>query len=129
MNSYLIISGLVAAFILVGHSTIGRKQFFLPMLEVDFDPTAKRIMEFVWHMGTATLVLPPVVLLYVGISGASGPAWNYVIAYLAVQFAAWSIVHFALITTSGLPGAIYKLFQWILFLGVGGFAWAGIGLA
>ncbi len=129
MNIYLIISGLLAAFILVGHSTIGRKQFFVPMLETDFDPTAKRVMEFVWHMSTATLVLPPIALLYAGFTGTSGTAVNLLIAYLAVQFALWAVVHFAVAATSGLPGALYKLFQWVLFLAVGGFAWAGIGSA
>ncbi len=129
MNTYLVISGLLAAFILVGHSTIGRKQFFLPMLESTFDATAKRIMEFVWHMSTASLVFPPVVLLYVGITGTGELAWSYLIAYLALQFGVWGAVHLAVITTSGLPGALYKLFQWALFLAVAGFAWAGIDLA
>ena len=64
MNWFLIASGLAAAFMLAGHSTIGRRQFFLPMLGASFDPTAKRVMEFVWHMSTAALVLPPFVLLY-----------------------------------------------------------------
>ncbi|MDP7668236.1 MAG: hypothetical protein QF738_09285 [Rhodospirillales bacterium] len=129
INTYLVISGLIAAFVLVGHSTIGRKQFFLPMVEATFDPRAKRIMEFVWHMSTASLVFPPLVLLYAGFAGADGQAWKYLIAYLAVQYAAWGAAHLLIVTTSGLPGAMYKLFQWALFLAVGGFAWAGIGLA
>jgi hypothetical protein len=99
------------------------------MLDSTFDPTAKRIMEFVWHMSTAALVFPPLVLLYAGIAGADAQAWKYLIAYLAVQYAAWGAVHLWIVTTSGLPGAICKLFQWVLFLAVGGFAWAGISLA
>ena len=59
MDFWLIGSGAVAAFMLIGHATMGRKQFFLPMLDVSFDPAAKRVMEFVWHMATAALVLPP----------------------------------------------------------------------
>ncbi len=125
MNNFLIASGVVAAFMLVGHSTMGRKQFFLPMLEATFDPTAKRVMEFVWHMSTATLVLPPVVLLYAGFNAAEAPALHYLVAYIAVQFAAWGAIHLLLTTTSGLPGAVYKMFQWVLFLAVGGLAWAG----
>ncbi len=129
MNGLLIASGLVAAFMLVGHSTIGRKQFFLPMLEATFDPTAKRVMEFVWHMSTATLVLPPIVLLYAGITAADAPALQYLVVYIAVQFAAWGAIHLLLTTTSGLPGAVYKMFQWALFLIVGGLAWAGTTVA
>lgn len=126
MNIYLTAAGVVAAFMLVGHSTVGRKQFFLPMLEVSFDPTSKRIMEFVWHMATASLVLPPVVLLYAGIQGLNDPALNYLVGFIALQFAAWGGVHLALVSTSGLPGAVYKMFQWSLFLAVGGLGWTGL---
>ena len=129
MNWFLIASGLAAAFMLAGHSTIGRRQFFLPMLGASFDPTAKRVMEFVWHMSTAALVLPPFVLLYAGFVGAGEQALRYVVAYLALQFAAWGAVHLLVVSTSGLPGAVYKLFQWSLFLVVGGLAWAGIATA
>ena len=126
MNGFLIASGLVASFMLVGHSTIGRKQFFLPMLGADFDPVAKRTMEFVWHMSTAALVLPPVVLLYAGFSGAEAEAPTLVVAYLGLQFLAWGVVHFAVTATSGIQGAVYKMFQWMLFLAVGGLAMAGV---
>ncbi len=129
MNVYLAAAGLVAAFMLVGHSTVGRKQFFLPMLAVDFDPVSKRIMEFVWHMATASLVLPPIVLLYAGFSGIEEAAMRYVVIYVAVQFAAWGVVHFLMVSTSGLPGALYKLFQWMLFLAVGALGWAGMAVA
>jgi hypothetical protein len=128
MNGLLIASGLVAAFMLVGHGTIGRKQFFLPMLGADFDPVAKRTMEFVWHMSTAALVLPPVVLLYAGIKGVGVEAVTIVVAYLALQYLTWGVVHFAVTTTSGLPGAMYKMFQWMLFLAVGGLAMAGVAV-
>ena len=107
---------------LVGHSTIGRRQFFQPMLDATFDSTAKRTMEFVWHMSTVSLVLPPIVLLYAGITTTDTQAQHYIVIYLALQFAAWGVDHLPLTTTSGLPGEIYKMFQWVLFLTVGGLA-------
>jgi hypothetical protein len=113
---------------LIGHSTMGRKQFFLPMRAVSFDATAKWVMEFVWHMATAAMVLPPVVLLYAWFTGG-GEAMKFIIAYLALQFAAWGAVHLLVISTSGLPGAVYKLFQWTFFLAVGDLAWTGIAQA
>jgi len=125
MNSYLIISGAIATFILVGHSTIGCKQFFLPLVKADFDPTARRIMEFVWHMSTLTLLLPPPILLYAGYTGLTGEGMSYLLTFIAIQFVLLFAVHFSLVVTSGLPGAVYKLFQWGLFLAVGGFTWMG----
>ncbi len=128
MNVYLLVSGVLAAFILVGHATIGRKQFFLPMLAASFDPTSKRIMEFVWHMSTVALVLPPVVLIYSGLQASTYTATGLIIWFLALQFAAWGLVHLLLVATSGLPGAVYKLFQWTLFLATAATAFAGLAL-
>ncbi|MDP6344511.1 MAG: hypothetical protein QF384_00030 [Alphaproteobacteria bacterium] len=126
MNGYLLLSGAVAAFMLVGHCTIGRKQFFLPMLEVSFDATSKRVMEFVWHMATASLVLPPLALFYAGTMPTVDPTMRLLVAFVAAQFAAWGLVHLSLVATSGLPGAIYRMFQWSLFLIVAASAAAGL---
>jgi len=126
MNIFLLTAGFFAAFMLIGHSTIGRRQFFLPMKEATFDPTAKRVMEFVWHMSTAALLLPPFILAYAGVKGVDGSGLGFLITYIALQFALWGGVHFLVVSTSGLPGAIYKMFQWALFLMVGGFAFLGL---
>ncbi len=120
MNILLLIAGALAAFILIGHSTIGRKQFFLPMLAVSFDPPAKRIMEFVWHMSTASLVLPPLVLFYAGLNGLAAPHALPLVAFVAAQYALWGCVHLLVVSTSEIPGAVYKMFQWTLFLAVAG---------
>ena len=129
MNGYFLVSGVLAAFMLVGHSTIGRKQFFVPMLAATFDRTSKRIMEFVWHMATVSLVLPPIVLIYSGLRAGADPATEILIGFIGLQFAAWGLVHLLLVATSGLRGAIYKLFQWSLFLAVAVTAFAGLALS
>jgi hypothetical protein len=46
--------------------------------------------------------------------------------YAGVQFLAYGAVHLFLVSTSKLPGAIYKQFQWSLFLAVGGTALMGV---
>ncbi len=132
MNVWLLVSGVVAASIFVGHCTKGRKEFFLPMLAVTFDPPAKRIMEFVWHMATASLVLPPILLIYAGIYGGTtplDPALTVAVGFVAAQFALWGLVHLLVVSTSGIAGAVYKLFQWMLFLAVATTATAGLFLA
>ena len=125
MNVLLLISGGLAAVMVLGHATIGRKQFFLPMLDVSFDATAKRIMSFVWHMSTATLVAAAAALLYAGLAPGDGAAGGPLAFYVAAQFLAYGAVHLFLVSTSKLPGAVYKQFQWSLFFAVGLTAWAG----
>ena len=125
MNVLLLISGALAAFMVLGHSTIGRRQFFLPMLEVSFDSTAKRIMTFVWHMSTVTLVVAAAALFYAGLAREDGAAGGPLALYVALQFLTYGAVHLFLVSTSKLPGAVYKQFQWSLFFAVGVTAWAG----
>jgi hypothetical protein len=103
----------------LGHGTVGRKQFFLPMLAATFDPTAKRIMAFVWHMSTATLVIAAVALLCAGLGYVGEAARGPLALYVALQFMAYGAVHLFLVSTSNLPGAVHKQFQWSLFLAVG----------
>ncbi len=125
MNSLLLISGVLAAFMVAGHCTMGRKQFFLPMLAAAFDPTSKRIMAFVWHMSTVTLVLATAVLFYSALMPGDGAVRNALALYIAAQFLCYGAVHLLLVASSGLSGAIYKQFQWSLFLAVGIAAAAG----
>ena len=89
------------------------------MLEVSFDPTAKRIMTFVWHMSTATLILAAAALVFAGLAGGDGAADGPLALYVALQFLAYGAVHLLLVSTSKLPGAVYKQFQWSLFFAVG----------
>lgn len=96
------------------------------MLAADFDPTSKRIMAFVWHMSTATLVIAAATLLYGGLGFVAEAALGPLALYVAIQFLAYGAVHLLLVSTSKLPGAVYKQFQWSLFLAVGGTALAGV---
>ncbi len=115
MNVALLIAGLVAAFMVVGHSTIGARQFYTPMLAADFDPVSKRIMGFVWHMSTATLVVATVALIY----AAFATGLSALAIYAGAQFLIYGAIHLFLTATSEQPGAVIKQFQWSLFLTVG----------
>jgi hypothetical protein len=128
MNYFLWIAAAVAAFMVTGHSTIGRKQFFLPMLAADFDATSKRVMTFVWHMSTASLVLAAGALIVAAAhaSGDGAAATHYsLVVFVAALYFVYGVVHLTIVSTSGLPGAIYKQFQWLLFFAVGVSAWVG----
>ena len=82
-------------------------------------------MSFVWHMSTATLVAASAALLYAGLAPGDGAAGGPLAFYVAAQFLAYGAVHLFLVSTSKLPGAVYKQFQWSLFFAVGLTAWAG----
>ncbi len=125
MNILLLVSAALAAAMVAGHCTLGRRQFFLPMLEADFDATAKRFMSFVWHMSTVNLVLASAALFYAAFRPSAVAAYEPLAIYVAAQFILIGAVHLWLVSTSKLAGAVYKQFQWSLFFAVGITALAG----
>lgn len=125
MNVLVLVAGTLAAFVVVGHVTLGRRDYFLPMLAADFDPLAKRVMEFVWHLSTLTLALMALVLLAVGF-GYLPEAGALLGWFVFAHYLGWGIIHLLLGLTSGLPRAPVRMFQWILFFAIA--ATAGVGL-
>jgi hypothetical protein len=52
MNWMILISGLAAGFVNLGHFTVGSKDFLNPMLQADFDDVPKKVMHgsFLWSL-------------------------------------------------------------------------------
>ena len=125
MNVLILISGLLAAGVLLGHSILGRRMYFLPMIEADFDPYARRIMEFVWHMSTVALSLMTLALLAIGL-GRAGEGAELLGWFIFAHFLLWGLLHLLLGATSGLERAVFRLFQWTFFLAVAATCGAGL---
>ena len=117
MNGFITTSGLLAVVMLIGHSTLGRRDYFLPMRGADFDPYARRVMEFVWHMATIAIALMSLALLAVG-CGYLAEGGRLLVWFAGAHFLLWGLVHVVLGLTSGLPRAPIRIFQWVLFLSV-----------
>lgn len=45
MNGYIMMAGVFALATVLGHFTLGSKQFLKPMLEASFDPIPKKVMH------------------------------------------------------------------------------------
>ena len=128
MNGLIIGAGALAAIILIGHATVGRREYFLPMKAADFDPYARRVMEFVWHMSTVSIALMCLALLGVGF-GYAPVGGELLVLFATAHFVAWGLVHLLLGLTSGLPRAPMRMFQWVLFLCVAITAWFGVTMS
>ncbi len=66
MNWLLLISGLFGAITTIGHFTMGRKEYLIPMLEASFEEVPKKVMHCVFHYVSAYLILSTIVLLALG---------------------------------------------------------------
>ncbi|WP_371185289.1 hypothetical protein [Thalassotalea maritima] len=125
MNLWFVLSGMLALFTVVGHFTVGKKQFLTPMLTANVPTVAKHVMHCVFHYVSVFLLLSTLVLLLAGfgvISVASGKVLATFIASNYLAFALWQII---IALRSGLEKPLLKLFQWLFFVAIGGFAMHG----
>ena len=125
MNWMILISGLAAGFVNVGHFTVGRKDFLKPMLQADFDDVPKKVMHCVFHYISVYVVLSFIVLIAIGLGFSFGTADALLVKFIAVNYFFFAITQIVIAATSNIPNGVIKLFQWIFFMLVAIFAWIG----
>jgi hypothetical protein len=125
MNWMILIAGLVAGFVNVGHFTVGSKDFLKPMLQADFDDVPKKVMHCVFHYVSVYVVLSFIVLIAIGLGFSFGTADALLVKFIAVNYFFFAITQIVIATASNIPKGAIKLFQWIFFMGVAIFAWIG----
>ena len=125
MNWMILISGLAAGFVNIGHFTVGSKDFLKPMLQADFDDVPKKVMHCVFHYISVYLVLSFIVLIALGLGFSFGTADALLVKFIAINYFFFAITQIVIAATSNIPNGVIKLFQWIFFIGVAIFAWIG----
>ena len=125
MNWYVLIAGLIAAGVVVGHFLMGSKLYLSPMLAAEFDAVAKKTMHAVFHYLSVFLILAAGVLLAAG-TGCTGLGdLTGAVRFIAVNFLAFAAWQVVLALGSGIEKPLTKMFQWVLFLLIGVLALLG----
>ena len=125
MNWMILISGLAAGFVNLGHFTIGSKNFLKPMLQTDFDDVPKKVMHCVFHYVSVYLILSFIVLMAIGLGFSFGTADKLLVKFIAINYFFFAITQIVIAAASNIPKGVIKLFQWIFFLIIVIFAWIG----
>ena len=125
MNGSILIAGVAAAFCTLGHFTVGRKQYLIPMLAASFDDVAKRVNHCVFHYVSVFLVLSAACLLLMGAGIGLNFAGDGLVKFIAVNYAVFAVAQIIIAATSGISNAIFKMFQWMIFVFIAVFAWIG----
>ncbi len=116
MNYFIFISALISFVAVIGHFTMGRNDYLLPVLNSDIDIVPKKVMQSLFHYMSVILVLSTIILL--AGSHHSWPMYDYVhnmIRFIGIVFAFFAVTQFIIAATSGIPGGIFKLFQWVFW--------------
>jgi len=116
MNELIILSGIFALSTTLGHFTVGKKQFLLPMLEADFDLVAKKVMHSVFHYVSVFLILSSVLLLLTGMGAIQGGEAKLAVQFVALNYFAFAVWQLVIAIGSGIPKGPFKLFQWVFFI-------------
>ena len=116
MNYFILISAIIGLAAIIGHFTIGRKEYLIPVLNSDIDIIPKKVMHSLFHYMSVFMVLSTVIL-FAG-SSLACPLYDYVqnmIRFIGIVYAFFAVAQFIIALTSGISGGIFKLFQWILW--------------
>jgi len=126
MNYFIFISALITLVALIGHFTMGRKEYLRPVLRSEIDLVPKKVMQSVFHYMSVFLVLSAIIL-FAG-SHHSCPLYDYVhnmVRFIAIVYAFFAVAQFTIGLTSGIPGGVFKLFQWVFWALIAVFAILG----
>ncbi len=125
MNWFVLIAGLCAAFVVMGHFVIGGKQYLKPMLEAAFDNIPKKIMHCVFHYVSVYLILSAIALLMIGSGIGLHGDTTLLTRFIALNYGAFAVWQIVLAASSNIPNGVFKLFQWMFFALIAIFAWIG----
>jgi hypothetical protein len=116
MNWFILIAGIIALFTVIGHFTVGRSLFLLPMLKAEFDPVAKGVMHCVFHYVSVYLVLSAACLLLVGAGLLCLEHTLRLIWFIGGVYALMAIVQLMIAMSSSIEKVWSKMFQWVFFV-------------
>jgi len=126
MNFFIFISALITFVAMIGHFTMGRNAYLKPVLDADIDLVPKKVMQSVFHYMSVFLVLSLFILL--AGSHRSCPMYDYVhnmIRFMGMAYGLFAITQFLVALTSGIPGGVFKIFQWVFWALISVFAIIG----
>jgi len=126
MNYFIFISALISFVALIGHFTMGKKEYLKPVLESDIDLVPKKVMQSLFHYMSVFLLLSTFILL--AGSHQLCPMYDYVhnmVRFIGIVYGFFAITQFFIALTSGIPGGVFKLFQWLFWALIAAFAILG----
>ena len=126
MNAPILVAGLAAGFITLGHFTIGSRQYLKPMLRASFEGLPKKMNHCVFHYVSVYLLLSAIFLLSIGLGYLDSEQTTWLVRFIAANYGVFALVQIVIAATSGIQNALFKFFQWILFVFVAVFAWVGV---
>jgi len=127
MNIYILIAGIVSLSVVAGHFTVGIKTYLTPMMDAEFDPIAKKVMQCVFHYVSVFLVIATVVLILSGIDKTFSLFDPKSAAFIiGANYALFALIQIIYSLTSGIKNGVFKMFQWTFFIIIAALSMCGV---
>jgi len=126
MNYFIFVSAIISLAAVIGHFTMCRRDHLKPVMDSDIDIVPKKVIQSIFHYMSVFMVLSTIIL-FAG-SHHSCPLYDYVqnmIRFIGIVYACFALTQFIIAVSSGIPGGIFKLFQWILWALIAAFVILG----
>ena len=126
MNYFIFMSALITLVAIIGHCSMGRKEYLKPVLDSDIDIVPKKVMQTFFHYMSVFLVLSMIILL--AGSHELCPMYEYVhnmIRFIGIAYGFFALTSFIIALTSGVSGGVLKMFQWLFWAFIAAFAIIG----
>ena len=123
MNYLYLVSGILALSAIVGHFTMGSKEFLKPVLASEVEIIPKKVMQSLFHYMSVFLILTTVILLLFSF----GKTWFFqnsrdVSLFIGINYSGLALVQFIIAISSSIEKGLMKLFQWVFWLLIAIFA-------
>jgi len=118
MSLSLLLVGLVCLALVPVHVIGGGRDCLRPMLDATFDSIAKATLAVCWHAVTLYLLGSGALLVWASLAGPT-PETTMLVRLVATSFLAIAGLFMTAAIRWPIPGAWYKLGQWIAFLPMG----------
>ncbi len=125
MNWLILIAGIVALFATIGHFAMGAKKVLKPMMDASFDQIPKKLMHIAFHYISVFLILSAAALLLIGSGFSFDLDSTLLVWFIALNYSLFAITQIIFALTSGIPGGLVKLFQWVFWVIIAVLAWVG----
>ena len=125
MNWFVFSAGLLLSLMTVGHFAVGSKEYLKPMLNSDMSLVPKKIMQSVFHYISVFMILSSLILLASGAGYFAFQEYNLVVKFISINLAGFAVWQIVIALSSGISGALIKMFQWIMFFTIAVLAWMG----
>lgn len=117
MNYYVTIAAFLVVAATVGHFMMGCRQFMQPVLDSDVDIVPKKVMHSLFHYMSMYMIITGIALLSFAFCPYIQLRYSMdIVLFIGISYAGFAIAQFIIAMSSGIPGGVFKLFQWVFWV-------------